>query len=43
VQIHTSALLELALILFAITIVINAVARAMLWSVSRGMAQGVRE
>jgi phosphate transport system permease protein len=43
VQIHTSALLELALILFAITIVINAVARAMLWSVSRGMAHGVRE
>ncbi|UCH35201.1 MAG: phosphate ABC transporter permease subunit PstC [Armatimonadota bacterium] len=43
VEVHTSALLELALILFAITIVINIVARLMLWSVSRGTTMGVRE
>ncbi|HUT75747.1 MAG TPA: phosphate ABC transporter permease subunit PstC [Armatimonadota bacterium] len=40
---HTAALLELALILFAITIIINALARLLLWSTAQGMARGVRE
>jgi phosphate transport system permease protein len=42
-ELHTSALLELALILFGITIVINALARLMLWSAARGTPRGVRE
>jgi len=42
-ELHRSALLELALILLAITIVVNAIARLMLWSVARGTTAGVRE
>jgi phosphate transport system permease protein len=40
---HTSALVELALILFAITIIINAAARLLLWRAAGGAAPGVRE
>jgi phosphate transport system permease protein len=34
---HLSALVEMALVLFALTLVVNAVARLLVWSVTRGM------
>ena len=40
---HTSALVEAALVLLVITFIVNAGARVLIWSVSRGQAQGVRE
>ena len=40
---HTQALVEAALVLLVITIIINAGARFMIWSVSRGEAKGVQE
>lgn len=36
-NIHLSALVELALVLFAITLVVNALARFLVWSVTRGV------
>ena len=36
-DVYLSALVEMALVLFAITLVVNAVARLMVWSVTRGM------
>jgi phosphate transport system permease protein len=39
---HISALMEIALLLFIIVVVVNIVARVLLWSVARG-AQGVPE
>ena len=39
---HISALMEIALLLFAVAILINALARLLLWSVSRGAPQGVQ-
>jgi len=34
---HLSALVEIALVLFAITLVVNGVAQLMIWSITRGM------
>ncbi len=42
-DLHISALVEIALLLFLLTIIINAVARLLIWSVARGATQGVRE
>jgi len=36
-DLYLSALVEMALVLFALTLVVNAVARLMVWSVTRGM------
>src|SRR5437016_1883748 len=36
-DVYLSALVEMALVLFALTLVVNAVARLMVWSVTRGM------
>lgn len=36
-NIHLSALVELALVLFVITLIVNAVARLLVWSVTRGV------
>jgi len=40
---HISALVEAALVLLVITFIVNAGARVLIWSVSRGQGQGVRE
>jgi len=40
---HLSALVEVALVLVVITIIINAIARVLIWSVSKGGVQGVHE
>jgi len=40
---HISALAEIALLLFIITIIINSAARLLVWSVTRGGRVGVRE
>lgn len=42
-KLHIAALMEIALLLFAVTIVINAIARLLIWSVARGAPAGVRE
>ena len=42
-RLHRAALMEIALLLFLVTIVINAVARLLIWSVARGAQGGVRE
>ena len=34
---YLSALVEMALVLFALTLIVNALARLMVWSVTRGM------
>jgi len=40
--VHTSALVEMALILFALTLIVNAIARLLVWSITRGMpARGI--
>ena len=36
-NIHLSALVELALVLFVITLIVNALARLLVWSVTRGV------
>jgi phosphate transport system permease protein len=43
VDLHIAALMEIALLLFAVTIVVNAAARLMIWSVARGSPVGVPE
>lgn len=40
---HRSALLEVALLLLVLTVVVNAVARLMVWSVARSSREAVRE
>jgi phosphate transport system permease protein len=35
--IHTSALVELGLVLFVVSMLVNAVAQLLVWSVTRGM------
>ena len=40
---HISALAEIALLLFIITIIVNSAARLLVWSVTRGGRVGVRE
>jgi len=40
-KLHASALMEIGLILLVVTLIINSLARLLLWSVSRG-AKGVR-
>jgi phosphate transport system permease protein len=42
-RLHSAALVEIALLLFAVAILVNAVARLLLWSVGRGAPRGVRE
>jgi phosphate transport system permease protein len=42
-SLHIAALAELALILFLVTIAINAVARLLIWSVARGAREAARE
>ena len=42
-KLHISALMEIALLLFVVTIIINAIARLLIWSVARGVQGGVRE
>ena len=42
-RLHVAALVEMALILFVITIAINAIARLLIWSVTRGVQEAVRE
>jgi len=42
-KLHIAALMEIALLLFIVTIVINAIARLLIWSVARGAPAGVRE
>jgi phosphate transport system permease protein len=39
-EIYTSALIEIALVLFAVTLVLNALARLIVWSVTRKAGQG---
>jgi len=34
---HLSALVEVGLVLFAITLIVNAIAQFMIWSITRGM------
>lgn len=41
-RLHTSALMEIALLLFVVTIIINAIARLLIWSVARGGQAAVR-
>jgi phosphate transport system permease protein len=41
-RLHSAALIEIALLLFVVTIIINAIARLLIWSVARG-APGGRE
>lgn len=40
---HLGALMEIGLLLFGVTIIVNIVARLMLWRVTRGATGGVRE
>jgi phosphate transport system permease protein len=40
-QLHQNALVELGLILFVITFIINALARLMVWGVTRGQGKAV--
>lgn len=40
---HTSALIEIALLLLALTVLVNIVARLLVWSVTKGMREAVRE
>ena len=40
---HLGALMEIGLLLFAVTIIVNIIARLMLWRATRGTAGGVRE
>lgn len=42
-QLETASLFEVVLVLGVITILVNVVARLLIWSVSRGDVQGVRE
>jgi len=42
-NLHISALMEIALLLFGVAVLINAIARLLLWSVGRGAPRGVRE
>jgi phosphate transport system permease protein len=37
-DLHLSSLVELALVLFVITLIVNALARFLVWSVTRGTA-----
>jgi phosphate transport system permease protein len=39
---HRSALFEIGLVLFVVTILVNAAARLLVWKVSRGSAAGSR-
>ncbi|MBI1920567.1 MAG: phosphate ABC transporter permease subunit PstC [Geobacter sp.] len=41
-KLHASALMEIGLILLVVTLVINALARLLLWSVTRGAKKGAR-
>lgn len=41
-KLHASALMEIGLILLVVTLIINALARLLLWSVSRGQKGGAR-
>jgi phosphate transport system permease protein len=41
-RLHIAALMEIALLLLVITVIVNAIARLMLWRVTRGAPQGVR-
>jgi phosphate transport system permease protein len=42
-RLHIAALMEIALLLFAITILVNAAARLLIWSTARGSQAGVQE
>jgi phosphate transport system permease protein len=42
-RLHTAALMEIALILFIVTIAVNAIARLLIWSVARGAPEAVME
>ena len=42
-SLHIAALMEIALLLFVVTIIINASARLLIWSVARGAPAGVAE
>ena len=39
-QLHLSALFYVGLVLFLITVIVNALARALIWRVARGSAAG---
>lgn len=39
-ELHESALIEIALVLFGITLVLNMLARLLVWQVGRGQAKG---
>jgi phosphate transport system permease protein len=41
-RLHGAALVEIALLLLVITVIVNAIARLMLWRVTRGAPRGVR-
>ena len=41
-DIYLSALFEVGLILFVVTVVVNALARVLIWQVARGTAVGSR-
>jgi phosphate transport system permease protein len=38
---YLSALVEMALVLFVLTLIVNALARLMVWSVTRGMPRAL--
>jgi phosphate transport system permease protein len=42
-RLHSAALMEIALLLFLVAILVNAIARLLLWSVGRGAPRGVKE
>ena len=41
-QLHLSALFEIGLVLFVVTVTVNAAARLLVWRVARGSAVGSR-
>lgn len=42
-RLHRAALMEIALLLFLVSVLVNALARFLLWSVGRGAPRGVKE
>jgi phosphate transport system permease protein len=42
-KLHVAALMEIALLLFVLTIITNALARLLIWSVARSSREAVRE
>jgi phosphate transport system permease protein len=40
-KLHASALMEIGLILLVVTLIINSLARVLLWSITRGAKGGI--